>query len=85
VTCPLVRVHPAIIAQAAATSALLTGGRFTLSLGAGEALNEHILGDVWPPAEQRLEMLEEAVYVIRELPTNWRPYCRRLHVRAAER
>jgi G6PDH family F420-dependent oxidoreductase len=69
VTCPLVRVHPAITAQAAATSALLTGGRFSLGVGTGEALNEHILGDRWPPAEQRLEMLEEAVHVIRELLT----------------
>ena len=69
VTCPLVRVHPAIIAQAAATSALLTGGRFSLGLGTGEALNEHILGDQWPPAEERLEMLSEAVHVIRELLT----------------
>lgn len=64
VTCPLVRVHPAIIAQAAATSALLTEGRFSLGVGTGEALNEHILGDQWPPAERRMEMLEEAVYVI---------------------
>src|ERR1700684_1290836 len=69
VTCPLVRIHPAIIAQAAATSALLAGGRFTLGLGTGEALNEHILGAAWPPAEQRLEMLEEAVHVIREVLT----------------
>jgi G6PDH family F420-dependent oxidoreductase len=69
VTCPLLRVHPAIIAQAAATSALLTGGRFTLGLGTGEALNEHILGTTWPSAEERLEMLEEAVAVIRELFT----------------
>jgi G6PDH family F420-dependent oxidoreductase len=69
VTCPLIRLHPAIIAQAAATAALLTGGRFTLGVGTGEALNEHILGDKWPPAEQRLEMLEEAVHVIRELLT----------------
>jgi G6PDH family F420-dependent oxidoreductase len=69
VTCPLVRVHPAVIAQAAATSALLTGGKFSLGVGTGEALNEHILGDQWPPAEQRLEMLEEAVHVIRELLT----------------
>jgi G6PDH family F420-dependent oxidoreductase len=69
VTCPLVRVHPAVIAQAAATSALLTGGRFSLGVGTGEVLNEHILGDQWPPAEQRMEMLEEAVHVIRKLLT----------------
>lgn len=67
VTCPLVRLHPAIVAQAAATSALLTGGQFTLGAGTGEALNEHITGSRWPGAEERLEMLEEAVHVIREL------------------
>jgi G6PDH family F420-dependent oxidoreductase len=55
------------VAQATATSALLTGGAFTLGVGTGEALNEHILGSGWPSAEQRLEMLEEAVHVIREL------------------
>ena len=70
VTCPTVRTHPAIVAQAAATSAVLLGeGRFTLGVGTGEALNEHVLGDRWPHAELRLEMLEEAVEVIRELWT----------------
>jgi G6PDH family F420-dependent oxidoreductase len=69
VTCPLVRQHPALVAQAAATSAILTGGRFTLGVGSGEALNEHILGGPWPGAEERLDMLEEAVEVIRELLT----------------
>jgi G6PDH family F420-dependent oxidoreductase len=67
VTCPTIRIHPAIIAQAAATSAILLEGRFQLGLGSGEALNEHILGDRWPDAGQRLEMLEEAVQVIRML------------------
>jgi hypothetical protein len=67
VTCPLLRQHPATVAQAAATSALLTGGRFTLGVGTGEALNEHVLAGKWPSAEERLEMLEEAVHVIREL------------------
>jgi G6PDH family F420-dependent oxidoreductase len=68
VTCPTVRIHPAIIAQAAATSAtLLPGGRFALGVGSGEALNEHILGDPWPGIEHRLSMLEEAVEIIREL------------------
>ena len=67
VTCPTVRIHPAIIAQAAATSAILFDGRFRLGLGSGEALNEHILGDHWPEADERLEMLEEAVEVIRTL------------------
>ena len=69
VTCPTVRIHPAVIAQAAATSAILLEGRFVLGLGTGEALNEHILGDRWPAAETRLEMLEEAVEVIHQL---WR-------------
>ena len=69
VTCPLLRTPPAIVAQAAATSALLTGGRFTLGVGTGEALNEHITGTTWPSAEERLEMLEEAVEVMRELFT----------------
>jgi len=69
VTCPLMRIHPAIIAQAAATAGVLSEGRFTLGLGSGEALNEHILGDRWPNAGVRLEMLEEAVEVIRALFT----------------
>ncbi len=67
VTCPTVRIHPAIIAQAAATSAVLLEGRFCLGLGSGEALNEHIVGAHWPEADERLEMLEEAVEVIRTL------------------
>jgi G6PDH family F420-dependent oxidoreductase len=67
VTCPIMRIHPAVIAQAAATSAVLTEGRFVLGVGSGEALNEHILGDRWPTAGERLEMLEEAVQVMREL------------------
>ena len=68
VTCPTVRLHPAIVAQAAATSAtLLPGGRFALGVGSGEALNEHILGDPWPGIEERLSMLEEAVAIMREL------------------
>jgi G6PDH family F420-dependent oxidoreductase len=67
VTCPTVRIHPAVIAQAAATSQLLLGGRFALGVGSGEALNEHITGSRWPPTDIRLEMLEEAVEVIRQL------------------
>jgi G6PDH family F420-dependent oxidoreductase len=68
VTCPTTRIHPAVIAQAAATSAVLLGeNRFRLGIGTGEALNEHILGGPWPPAAIRLEMLEEAVEVIRLL------------------
>jgi G6PDH family F420-dependent oxidoreductase len=69
VTCPTVRIHPAVIAQAAATSAVLTGGRFTLGVGTGEALNEHITGQVWPGADVRREMLEEAIEVMRALWT----------------
>ncbi len=69
VTCPLIRQHPAIVAQAAATAAILTVGGFTLGLGTGEALNEHITGQRWPSAEARLDMLEEAVEVIRKLFT----------------
>jgi G6PDH family F420-dependent oxidoreductase len=67
VTCPIVRIHPAVLAQAAATSQLLLDGRFVFGVGSGEALNEHILGHRWPPAETRLQMLEEAVDVIRQL------------------
>ena len=67
VTCPTVRIHPAIIAQAAATAAVQLDGRFVLGVGSGEALNEHILGDAWPSVGVRLEMLEEAVDVIRLL------------------
>jgi G6PDH family F420-dependent oxidoreductase len=67
VTCPTLRIHPAIIAQAAATSAVLHEGRFQLGVGSGEALNEHILGEHWPEADVRLEMLEEAIEVMRLL------------------
>ncbi|MPY85559.1 MAG: TIGR03557 family F420-dependent LLM class oxidoreductase [Actinophytocola sp.] len=69
VTCPTVRIHPAVIAQAAATAAVQTGGKFTLGVGSGEALNEHILGDRWPPTPERLDMLDEAIDVIRKLFT----------------
>jgi coenzyme F420-dependent glucose-6-phosphate dehydrogenase len=67
VTCPTTRIHPAVIAQAAATSALLLEGRFFLGVGTGENLNEHILGDRWPSHEERAEQLEEAVVVMRRL------------------
>jgi G6PDH family F420-dependent oxidoreductase len=67
VTCPTVRTHPVVIAQAAATSAQMLGGKFTLGVGTGEALNEHILGGPWPSLDVRLEMLEEAVDLIRQL------------------
>ena len=67
VTCPTVRIHPAVIAQAAATSSVLLDGRFALGVGSGEALNEHIHGDAWPDADTRLDMLEEAIEVMRKL------------------
>jgi G6PDH family F420-dependent oxidoreductase len=68
VTCPTMRIHPAVVAQATATAAVQLGpGRFVFGVGSGEALNEHILGDHWPPASVRLDLLEEAVAVIREL------------------
>jgi G6PDH family F420-dependent oxidoreductase len=64
VSCPTMRIHPAIIAQAAATSKVMLEGRFALGVGTGEYLSEHILGDHWPPTDVRLEMLEEAVEVM---------------------
>jgi G6PDH family F420-dependent oxidoreductase len=67
VTCPTIRIHPAIVAQAAATSAAMMPGRFLFGVGSGENLNEHILGDRWPSVATRLEMLEEAITVIRKL------------------
>jgi len=67
VTCPTVRQHPALVAQAAATAACLLPGRFFLGVGTGERLNEHIFGDPWPAAAVRREMLAEAVEVLREL------------------
>jgi G6PDH family F420-dependent oxidoreductase len=67
VTCPTMRIHPAVIAQAAATASILLDGRFIFGVGTGEALNEHIFGDAWPDAATRREQLEEAVAVIREL------------------
>jgi coenzyme F420-dependent glucose-6-phosphate dehydrogenase len=67
VTCPMIRIHPAIIAQAAATTADLFEGRFFLGVGTGENLNEHILGDHWPPYEDRREMLTESIEIMRGL------------------
>ncbi len=67
VTCPTIRIHPAIIAQAAATAASMMPGRFFLGVGTGENLNEHILGDRWPAHDLRMEMLDEAIAVIRQL------------------
>jgi len=67
VTCPTIRTHPAVIAHASATAAVMMDGRFFLGVGSGENLNEHVLADRWPPVRDRLDMLEEAVEVIREL------------------
>ena len=67
VTCPTIRIHPAIIAQAAATAGAMMPGRFFLGVGTGENLNEHVLGDKWPVPDERLEMLEEAIDIIRTL------------------
>jgi G6PDH family F420-dependent oxidoreductase len=67
VTCPIKRYHPAVVAQKAATVALLSDGRFTLGLGAGENLNEHVTGGGWPPVNIRHEMLAEAVDIITQL------------------
>lgn len=69
VTCPTVRYHPAVVAQKAATMQLLSEGRFRLGLGSGENLNEHVVGAGWPSPQVRLEMLEEAVDIIRALFT----------------
>lgn len=66
-TCPIIRYHPAIIAQAAATVALLSDGRFTLAVGAGERLNEHVTGARWPSIPERHEMLGEAIDIFRLL------------------
>ena len=69
VTCPIMRIHPVILAQSTATVSHLLGDRFTWGVGTGEALNEHILADRWPPAPERLEMLEESIELIRQLWT----------------
>jgi G6PDH family F420-dependent oxidoreductase len=69
VTCPMIRIHPAVIAHAAATTAAMFPGRFFLGIGTGENLNEHVLGDPWPSPDVRLGMLEEAIEVMRLL---WR-------------
>ena len=69
VTCPILRIHPAVLAQAAATTSLLFDGRFFFGVGTGEALNEHITGERWPRPEVRREMLEEAIDVMRQLWT----------------
>ena len=67
VTCPILRYRPAVVAQQAATLQLLSDGRFTLGLGSGENLNEHVIGEGWPPVAERHEMFAEAVQIIKEL------------------
>jgi len=67
VTCPILRYHPAVVAQKAATIGVLSDNRFTLGLGAGENLNEHVVGEGWPPVNIRHEMLEEATTIIKAL------------------
>ncbi|MGV0741573.1 LLM class F420-dependent oxidoreductase [Mycolicibacterium sp. XJ870] len=69
VTCPTIRYHPAVVAQQGATLQILADGRFTLGLGSGENLNEHVVGRGWPTVERRLDMLAEAIKIIRELLT----------------
>src|SRR5918992_5452628 len=67
VTCPTIRIHPAIVAQAAATSAAMMPGRFFLGVGTGENLNEHVTGARWPAPDERLDLLEESIEVMRLL------------------
>lgn len=67
VTCPILRYHPAVVAQKAATLSLLSDGRFTLGVGSGENLNEHVVGEGWPSVAVRQDMLAEAMHIIREL------------------
>src|SRR5919197_3640295 len=67
VTCPTIRIHPVIVAQAAATSQVMMEGRFFLGLGTGEELNEHVTGARWPGPQERLDMLEEAIELLRLL------------------
>ncbi|GAA5146680.1 LLM class F420-dependent oxidoreductase [Nocardioides marinquilinus] len=69
VTCPTIRYHPAVVAQQSATLQILAEGRFTLGLGSGESLNEHVVGQRWPSLAERQSMLEEAIEVIRRLHT----------------
>jgi G6PDH family F420-dependent oxidoreductase len=69
VTCPTIRYHPAVVAQKAATLQILADGRFTLGLGSGENLNEHVVGQGWPTVARRQDMLREAIQIIRELHT----------------
>jgi G6PDH family F420-dependent oxidoreductase len=69
VTCPTIRYHPAVVAQKAATLQILADGRFTLGVGSGENLNEHVVGKGWPTVKRRQQMLKEAIQIMRELFT----------------
>src|SRR5258705_2185637 len=69
VTCPTMRYHPAVVAQKAATLQILAEGRFTLGLGSGENLNEHVVGEGWPAIQDRQDMLAEAIHIIPALHT----------------
>ncbi|HEY9391145.1 MAG TPA: TIGR03557 family F420-dependent LLM class oxidoreductase [Mycobacteriales bacterium] len=84
VTCPTIRMHPAVVAQAAATTSVLLDGRFALGVGTGEALNEHVLGDRWPDAFERREMLAEAVVLMRRLWSGRNVNHRGTHYRVSE-
>jgi G6PDH family F420-dependent oxidoreductase len=84
VTCPFIRYHPAIIAQAAATVQMLSDGRFTLGLGAGERLNEHVVGRGWPAVDVRHEMLTESIEAIRKLFTGEMVTYRGRHIRVED-
>jgi G6PDH family F420-dependent oxidoreductase len=78
-TCPILRYHPAIVAQAAATIAVMSGERFTLAIGAGERLNEHVTGTRWPSVPERHEMLAEAIDIFRALWSGGVHTIRRAH------
>src|SRR4051812_4088268 len=78
-TCPILRYHPAIIAQAAATVSVMSEGRFSLAIGAGERLNEHVTGVRWPSIPERHEMLAEAIDIFRILWSGGAHTIRRKH------
>jgi G6PDH family F420-dependent oxidoreductase len=84
VTCPTMRYHPAIVAQKAATVALLSDGRFTLGLGAGERLNEHVIGADWPAVDARHALLDEALQIIKPLLAGEQVTFRGTHLEAED-
>lgn len=84
VTCPIRRYHPVVVAQKAATLQLLSEGRFILGLGSGENLNEHVLGEGWPPVDVRQQMLREAVEIIRQLLSGSSVTTRRTYFNASQ-